>query len=84
MFSATINKKMEDRRDILEGIIGETNEEEKEEIKNQLDVFNLNVDIRHTIKGLDQKFLLVHESSKEIHLVHFLKNMMNNDQGVRS
>ena len=82
LFSATINEKMENRYDILEGVIGETYEEEK--LEKQVKTFNLNVDIRHTIKGLEQKFLLVPDSTKEIHLIHFLRKMMSKEYGVRS
>lgn len=91
MFSATISENMLERWDILEGIIGQESqvkevkediEEEKEEVKEEvkhfkeLDVINLNIDIRHTIKGLEQKYMLVPDLTKEIHLVHFLKKSM--------
>ena len=87
MFSATINKKMENRVDILEGVIGEKVEETKDgEVKTSkaVVVINLNVDIRHTIKGLEQRFMLVPDNTKEIHLVHYLKKMMKKENGVRS
>ncbi len=63
LFSATVTDTMKDRADILEGVIGEieeskeTEEGDKEQklIKN-VETINLNIDIRHTIKGLEQKF----------------------------
>lgn len=82
MFSATVTETMKNRFDILEGIIGEKDEEAK--LVKQVETFNLNIDIRHTIEGLEQKYLLIPDSTKEIHLIHFLKKMMNEDQGVRS
>lgn len=82
LFSATINEKMENRYDILEGIIGEKEEDKQPE--KEVFTCNLNIDIRHTIAGLDQKYILVPESTKEIHLIHFLRKMMGPEHGIRS
>lgn len=82
LFSATITDNMKNRGDIMEGIIGE--KEEGQVIKKEIKTINLNVDIRHTIKGLEQKYILVPESTKEIHLINFLKKMMGDENEVRS
>jgi superfamily II DNA/RNA helicase len=73
---------MKNRFDILEGVIGKKDEEQK--LMKPVKVFNLNEDIRHTIRGLEQKYILVPDSSKEIHLIHFLQKMMSKENGVRS
>lgn len=73
---------MENRRDILEGVIGEKFEDQKTE--KETFVCNLNIDIRHTIKGLVQKYYLVPDSTKEMHLIHFLKKMTSKEHGIRS
>ena len=91
MFSATVSDNMKKRWDILEGIIGDDiniNEDQKDDAQQQhskqLEIINLNIDIRRTIKGLEQKYMLIPELTKEIHLTHFLRKMLEPEGECRS